>query len=113
MTELEFKVLREISNNSDVSQRELSRKIRISLGKTNHIVRRLVERGLVKAIRLKNSKNKIAYAYFLTPKGIREQIKETRIRLKKSYEEYLTLKAEIEHVKEKQKKSDNCSFDSS
>jgi len=95
MDEIEFKALREISNNGKLSQRELSKRIGISLGSVNYVLRRLMEKGLIKAMRFKNSQNKLAYIYVLTPKGVEERINQTKVFLKKSYEEYLELRAEI------------------
>ncbi|MCX7858360.1 MAG: MarR family EPS-associated transcriptional regulator [Deltaproteobacteria bacterium] len=112
MTELEFKILREISKNGNVSQRDLSRKMGISLGSVNYVIRKLVEKGFVKVNRFKNSRNKISYIYVLTPQGIKELIRQTKLFLKKSYQEYLLLKAEMEEVKKKKRELNaNSSLD--
>ena len=60
-----------IQQHPTLSQRELAKEMGISLGKTNYCVKGLMERGWLKARNFKNSNNKIAYAYFLTPKGLR------------------------------------------
>ncbi|MCX8021566.1 MAG: MarR family EPS-associated transcriptional regulator [Syntrophorhabdaceae bacterium] len=98
MDELEFKTLRELSNNNNLSQRELSKKIGISLGSVNYIIKRLMDKGFIKAMRFKNSKNKLAYIYVLTPKGIEERVHQTKLFMKKTYEEYIALSEEIERL---------------
>jgi EPS-associated MarR family transcriptional regulator len=76
--ETEFRLLRELSNNGQLSQRELSRRVGISLGSINYLIKRFMEKGLIKAMRFKNSSNKFAYIYVLTPKGIEERINQQR-----------------------------------
>lgn len=98
MDEIEFKTLREISNNGQLSQRDLSQRVGVSLGRVNYVIRKLMEKGFIKVMRFKNSKNKLAYIYVLTPKGIEERIKQTKSFMKKSYEEYLVLKEEVERL---------------
>ncbi|HPP06146.1 MAG TPA: MarR family EPS-associated transcriptional regulator [Syntrophorhabdaceae bacterium] len=98
MNEIEFKALRELSNNNQLSQRELSQRMGISLGRVNYVIRRLMEKGYIKAMRFKNSRNKLAYLYVLTPKGIDERINLTKAFLKKTYEEYTALQEEIERL---------------
>lgn len=71
----------------------------ISLGKTNYCLKALVEQGWIKANNFKNSKNKIAYAYLLTPEGIDQKAKLTRQFLKRKVDEYKQLKAEIAQLK--------------
>ncbi len=68
--ETHLKVLRHLEDNPDVTQRELAAVLGISLGKTNYCIKALIDKGLVKAKNFKNSANKRAYLYILTPKGI-------------------------------------------
>ena len=62
-----LKLLKELSKDNKLSQRELSRKLGLSLGSVNYVLSNLVDAGLIRAKRFKNSKNKIAYMYILTP----------------------------------------------
>ena len=82
-----------------VSQRDLSKRIGLSLGSINYIVKELIKKGYVKAQRFKNSYNKAAYIYVLTPKGINERIKQTQYFLQKKLEDYEKLKKEIEELR--------------
>ena len=63
-------ILRNIQNNPKTSQRNLAKKIGLSLGKLNYCLNALKQKGLVKAKNFKDNKNKKNYLYILTPKGI-------------------------------------------
>ena len=78
-----------------MSQRELSRELGLSLGKTHYILHALLDRGLVKARNFRRNDNKIAYAYLLTPAGVREKIKMTRRFLSSKEAEFERLRATI------------------
>ena len=94
-----LKVLREINNNPEMTQRELSSKLGISLGKVNFLVKALVQRGLIKVHNFKKSNNKIAYLYFLTPQGLEEKTKTAYLFLKRKIHEYEKLEEEIRQLK--------------
>ena len=94
-----LKLLKELSENNSQSQRELSRKLGLSLGSVNYVLSHLVEAGLIRAKRFKNSKNKIAYMYILTPAGIKSKMQLSRDFLKRKLDEYEMLKMEIEELK--------------
>ncbi len=99
MNEAQFRTLRELSEESEISQRDLSKKIGLSLGSINFIMKELIKKGYVKAQRFKNSNNKAAYLYVLTPQGINERIKLTQYFLQLKLEEYERLQKEIEELK--------------
>lgn len=94
-----FRVLRLLQENPEISQRQIADALGVSLGGVNYCVRALVDKGLVKVKNFRNSENKIAYAYFLTPKGIAEKTALTARFLKRKMQEYELLKAEIESLK--------------
>src|SRR4030065_2207566 len=94
-----LKLLKELSKDNKLSQRELSKKLGVSLGSVNYVVSNLVDAGLIKAKRFKNSKNKIAYMYILTPAGIKSKKQLSRLFLKRKLDEYEMLKTEIEELK--------------
>lgn len=100
MDESQFKALRELEKDSTLSQRDLSKKVGLSVGRVNYIINALLKKGYIKAQRFKNSKNKIGYMYILTPKGISERVLQTQAFLKKKNEEYIRLKQEIEVLRE-------------
>jgi len=94
-----LKLLREIEGRSAMTQRELSSRLGISLGKINFLLKALIDRGLVKMSNFKNSRNKAAYIYLLTPRGIEEKARITYHFLIQKTKEYETLEKEIEQLK--------------
>ena len=98
-TEEALRVLREIEADPEMTQRALSLRLGLSLGKINFLVKALIEKGLIKAENFKNSKNKSAYLYSLTPHGLEEKTKATYHFLKRKIEEYERLEVEIKQLK--------------
>ena len=88
-------ILRDISKNPSISQRELASKNNISLGKVNYAISALIEKGYIKIQNFNGSKNKRNYMYFLTPKGMYEKTRQTSAFLKWKMDEYERIKAEI------------------
>ena len=68
-----YKVLKEIQNNPNTSQRKLAKEVGFSLGKLNYGLKALQQKGLIKIDNFKKNPNKISYAYILTPKGIKKK----------------------------------------
>ena len=94
-----LKVFREINNNPEMTQRELSSKLGISLGKINFLLQASIQRGLIKVHNFKKSNNKTAYLYFLTPQGLEEKTRTAYYFLKRKVKEYEKLEEEIEQLK--------------
>ena len=92
---LEIKMLRELQKEPQLSQRELSAKCEVSLGSIHYCLNALIEKGFVKAKNFKNSRNKLAYSYLLTPSGIAHKRKITVEFLKKKQLEFERIKEEI------------------
>jgi len=93
-------LMRVIDMNPQMTQRELSANLGLSLGKINFLIKAMIEKGFIKADNFKNSKNKIAYLYYLTPKGIEEKTKITYSFLKCKLVEYEKLEEEIRRLKQ-------------
>jgi EPS-associated MarR family transcriptional regulator len=98
--EVRYKLLKLIEMSPGMSQREVARELGISLGKVNFCLNALIARGLVKVTNFKNSHNKSAYMYLLTPRGIEEKTRVTGRFLKRKLQEYADLQAEIEQIRE-------------
>lgn len=98
MNEHHLKLLKELSQDHTLSQRELSKKLGISLGKVNYVLNALLDKGLVKSKSFKNSKNKLAYMYILTPRGMAKKMELTYLFLQVKVREYDVLKREIEEM---------------
>lgn len=91
-----FRVLRLLEQNPELSQRDVAKALGISLGAANYVLRALVEKGQIKIQNFRTSKNKLRYAYILTPSGIDAKTRLTLCFLKRKYVEFESLKAEIE-----------------
>ena len=98
--EIELKILRSLGK--VINQRTLAEDIGYSVGKVNYILKKLIEKGLVKAERFVNSENKVQYKYLLTSQGIIEKIAMTEkfIEIKKN--EYDKLQRELEDYKKEE-----------
>ena len=97
--ELQHKIFKIIAQNPQINQRELSEELGISLGKANYCLKGLVQKGWVKMNNFRNSQNKLAYAYYLTPSGFEEKASVTLRYLKRKMREYDELKTAVEELK--------------
>ena len=104
--EIHLKVLRHLEDDPEITQRELAKELGVSLGKVNYCLKALIDKGLIKAGNFKNSNNKSAYLYILTPKGIEEKSRITLHFLKRKIEEYEQLQVEIEQLRREAKRQD-------
>ncbi|WP_284260807.1 MarR family EPS-associated transcriptional regulator [Roseicyclus amphidinii] len=93
-----FRMMRLIEARPDISQRELSRELGLSLGAVNYCVNALIEKGHVKMRNFRASENKLGYVYLLTPAGLAQKTRMTRAFLARKMTEYEALKAEIESI---------------
>ncbi|MAJ85737.1 MAG: MarR family EPS-associated transcriptional regulator [Candidatus Pelagibacter sp.] len=99
-----YKVLKEIQNNPNTSQREMAKSLGFSLGKLNYCIQALKKKGLVKINNFKKNPKKMNYAYILTPKGIKQKTKLTINFMVRKMTEYDELKKEFEEQKLLKKK---------
>ena len=97
--EIHYQVMRLLAANPKMSQRDVARELDVSLGKANYCIRALIRKGWIKAANFKNSQNKAAYMYLLTPQGIEEKGRLTVKFLKAKKVEYELLKLEIERMR--------------
>lgn len=104
--EMRLQILRALESNPDASQRDLARALGVSLGKVNYCLKALIAKGVIKARNFKNSRNKLAYMYQLTPAGVEEKSRLTVQFLRKKVAEIEKLQEEIEQLRsESQSKS--------
>jgi EPS-associated MarR family transcriptional regulator len=97
--EYRVKIIKRLEEDPEISQRALATELGVSLGKVNYCLHALIEKGFVKANNFKNSRNKKAYAYLLTQKGIVEKARATTRFLDCKLAEYERLQREIESLK--------------
>ncbi len=96
--ELRYRLLKLLEERPDINQRQLARELGLSLGKINYCLKALIAKGLVKAKNFKNSQNKLAYAYLLTPRGIEEKVRLTFEYFRIVESQYEALRQEVESM---------------
>lgn len=96
MSETELNILRFAPNTH--SQTTLAEQLGFSIGKTNYILKGLIDKGLIKAERFKRSDNKLGYRYVLTPSGISERIRLTEAFIERKKHEYEQLQQELQQI---------------
>lgn len=97
--EVEFDVLKALSDNPLTSTRQVAKKVSISTGAAFYCIKALAGKGLVKIKNFAGSKNKKQYMYVLTSKGIKEKTDLTSKFLKRKLEEFEELKKEIDYLR--------------
>ena len=98
--ELEYRALRILEQQPNLTQRQLAEELGVSLGKTHYLVRSLIDVGWVKLDNFQRSDNKWGYAYLLTPMGIVEKAAITARFLVRKQREYNELQQEIAQLQE-------------
>jgi MarR family transcriptional regulator, temperature-dependent positive regulator of motility len=109
--ELEYRALKILEQQPDLTQRQLSEALGVSLGKTNYLVKALIDVGWVKLDNFQRSDNKWGYAYLLTPKGMIEKAAITARFLVRKQREYGDLQLEIQQLQEEVKQQQNLKQD--
>lgn len=94
-----YRLLKLLQTNPELSQRQLAEELGVSVGKINYCLNALLGKGLVKVRNFRDNQNKLAYAYYLTPKGAKEKVRATVGFLKRKLEEYQGLEREIEELR--------------
>lgn len=98
--ELRHKLFTILYNEPEINQRELARRLGISLGKVNYCLQALIKKGWVKARNFRNSQNKLAYSYLLTSAGVEEKARVTVRFLRRKMIEYREVKEIVEQLQE-------------
>ncbi len=93
--EIRYNLIKILSQETNLTQRDMAKKIGISLGKVNYCVSELAKKGFIEINRFKVSKNKIRYFYILTPRGVEEKSRLTLSFLKRKVSEYEEIKHQI------------------
>lgn len=97
-----LQVMRLLSQNPEMSTRQIADTIGISNGSAFYVLRALVDKGFVKLDNFKKNPRKRQYAYLLTPKGVLEKSKLTRGFIERKHQEYAALRAEIEALEKEE-----------
>ena len=96
----ERSLLEAVAQGEHANQRQLSRAIGLSLGKTHYLVKELVDRGLIKVGNFSRSQNKLGYVYLLTPSGVWEKTIITKRFIKAKEKEYELFGREIDALRD-------------
>ena len=96
--EILFKLLNILQKEPKLTQREMNQKMGVSLGKINYCISSLADKGIIKVERFKKTKNKSAYIYRVTPKGLEELTNQTVSFLIMKIGEYDKIKKEIKFL---------------
>ena len=101
--ELSIKLIKALESQPKQSQRTLSEICGVSLGSIHYCLNALIEKGYIKARNFKNSKNKLAYAYVVTPSGFLLKKELTVAFLRRKTAEYKNLQKEIKLLEDELK----------
>ena len=96
-----YEILRKLSKNQELSQRELAVELGFSLGKINYCLKELRQKGLIKIKKFIKNPKKSTYLYVLTPQGLTSKTRITIHFMKKKLQEYDELKAEMDNHRQK------------
>lgn len=97
--DVQFRILRLLQDNPEMSQRDLAKAVGISTGGAHYVLNALLEKGLIKLGNFAAVEDKRRYAYLLTSKGIAAKADLTKRFLVRKIAEYELLKAEIKEVR--------------
>jgi DNA-binding MarR family transcriptional regulator len=92
----EYIIMSEVSENENVSQRELSRKLGVSVSTVNVLINKMIREGLIK-MTLVSQKQVL---YMLTPVGMMEKARKTVRYLKAHYRAIYETKEKIKNLLE-------------
>ena len=95
-SDTEYIILKILKDNPKMTQRQLSKELGLSLGKTNYVIHALIDKGWMKLSNFKRSDNKLGYLYVITSKGITEKGILAKNFLERKSLQYNKLKEEIE-----------------
>ena len=102
--DVHFRLLHLLEDEPMLTQRELAKRLGISLGGVNYCLKALIEIGHIKAGNFSKNPNKSVYLYLLTAQGIGEKAKLTSGFLKRKMAEYHALKKEIKVIQSQAKR---------
>lgn len=97
-----LQVMRLLSENPEMSTRQIADAVGISNGSAYYVLRALVDKGFVKLDNFKKNPRKRQYTYLLTPMGMIEKSKLTRGFIERKYQEYAALRDEIEALEKEE-----------
>jgi len=97
--ETRYRILKLLESEPQASQRRIANELGISVGRVNFCLQALINKGLIKVNNFRNSSNKRAYLYLLTPNGIEERARVTTRFLRVKLAEYEALTRELDELR--------------
>ena len=107
--DIHFRVLHTLEDNPHITQRELAKKLGVSLGGVNYCLKALIEVGHIKMSNFQKNPNKSSYFYLLTPKGFSKKTSLATDFLKRKMVEYEALKVELDLIRSDVEKNNKSS----
>lgn len=92
---LDCEILYLLEHEPRITQREIARRMGVSLGRANYCLRALAGKGWLKLDRFRLAENKARYVYVLTPGGLAERARMAGGFLARKRSEYEYLQAQI------------------
>lgn len=108
---IRLKLLKLLQDEPELTQREMTQKMGVSLGKINYCISALSQQGMIKVHKFKKSTNKSIFLYCLTPLGMEEITVLTLDFLKIKIRDYDRIKMEIISLSEQIKAIDPELYD--
>jgi DNA-binding MarR family transcriptional regulator len=90
----EFEILKNVESEDTITQRELAKRTGLSLGAVNVLIKRLINKGLLKIEHI----NPRTIRYILTPKGLMEKARLTYQYIVLSYNHISSIERKIEQI---------------
>jgi EPS-associated MarR family transcriptional regulator len=97
---LDFELLYLLEREPGLSQREIAKRLGISVGRANYCLKALLDKGALKLANFKASSNKLGYVYVLTPSGIAARAALTARFLQRKLADYERLRQQIETLQQ-------------
>lgn len=92
-------IIRHLEDDPSSTQRALSNRLNISLGKTNYLLKELIKKGFIKVQSFSYNSGKLQkVSYFLTKEGFEEKMRLTTYFLKAKEYEYNMMRKEWEKL---------------
>ncbi len=98
--DVRLRVMRLISEQPDMSTRQIADAVGVSNGSAYYVLTALVDKGFVKLDNFRKNTRKGQYAYLLTPKGIREKSFLTHRFIERKRQEFEQLRQEITELEQ-------------
>jgi EPS-associated MarR family transcriptional regulator len=100
-----LRIIKHLEDDPSATQRALSNRLNVSLGKTNYLLKELIKKGFVKAHNFSHNSGKLQKVnYILTKQGLEERLRLTSYFLKAKEDEYNHIKNEWEQLMSKRER---------